>query len=30
MPASYRLLMVGPRGIGTHTQAALLQEQYGW
>jgi len=30
MPSCYRLLMVGPRGIGTHTQAALLQEQYGW
>ena len=30
MPKSQRLLMVGPRGIGVHTQAAKLSKQYGW
>ena len=30
MPSSYRLLMLGPRGIGVHTQAAKLHDQYGW
>lgn len=30
MPTSYRLMMVGPKGIGVHTQAEKLQAQYGW
>lgn len=30
IPDTYRLMMVGPRGIGVHTQAAKLHELYGW
>lgn len=30
MPDSYRLLMMGPRGIGVHTQAQKLHDIYGW
>lgn len=30
MPKSYRLMMVGPKGIGIHTQAEKLESQYGW
>lgn len=30
MPKNYRLMMVGPKGIGVHTQARKLQEYYGW
>ena len=30
MPQQYRLLMIGPKGIGLHTQAEKLQEKYGW
>jgi hypothetical protein len=30
MPKDYRLLMVGPKGIGLHTQADLLKKKYGW
>lgn len=30
MPSSYRLMIVGPRGMGAHTQATKLQERYGW
>lgn len=30
MPSKYRIMMIGPKGIGIHTQAQKLQEQYGW
>lgn len=30
MPKSYRLMMVGPKGIGVKTQAEKLEQQYGW
>lgn len=30
MPSTYRVMMLGPRGIGVHTQAAQLHAQYGW
>ena len=30
MPPNFRLLMMGPRGIGTRTQAAILEDLYGW
>lgn len=30
MPEQYRILMIGPKGIGVHTQAARLSDQYGW
>lgn len=30
MPNNYRLLMLGPKSSGVHTQAKILQEQYGW
>lgn len=30
MPPDYRLLVVGPRGSGTNTQAKNLEELYGW
>ena len=30
MPADFRLMMVGPRGIGVHTQADRLEQFYGW
>lgn len=30
MPENYRLMMLGPRGIGVHTQAKKLSEMYGW
>ena len=30
MPKDFRLLMAGPRGIGCRTQAALLEDLYGW
>lgn len=30
IPESYRLMMVGPKGIGCHTAAASLSNLYGW
>ena len=30
MPDIFRVLMLGPRGAGRHTQAKLLSETYGW
>ena len=30
MPPNFRLLMLGPRGIGLRTQAEKLQQLYGW
>jgi hypothetical protein len=30
MPDAYRLMMLGPRGVGVHTQAEKLSEMYGW
>jgi hypothetical protein len=30
MPISYRVLLLGPKGVGRHTQAQLLNELYGW
>jgi hypothetical protein len=30
MPSEQRLLMLGPKGIGCHTQAQKLSELYGW
>lgn len=30
MPDSFRMLMMGPRGIGVHTQAQKLHDIYGW
>ena len=30
MPPNFRLLMMGPRGIGVRTQAKKLEELYGW
>lgn len=30
MPEIFRVLMLGPRGAGRHTQAKLLSETYGW
>lgn len=30
MPPDYRILMVGPRGSGTTTQAKKLEALYGW
>lgn len=30
MPKDFRLLMTGPRGIGVRTQAAMLEDLYGW
>lgn len=30
MPSIYRILMLGPRGAGLHTQAAALFDTYGW
>jgi hypothetical protein len=30
MPKAFRLMMIGPKGIGVKTQAEKLTEQYGW
>lgn len=30
MPPNFRLMMVGPKGIGVHTQADRLEQFYGW
>lgn len=30
MPAIFRTLMLGPKGVGKHTQAQLLSDIYGW
>lgn len=30
MPPNFRLLMMGPRGIGVRTQAERLEQLYGW
>ena len=30
MPSVFRLMMLGPKGIGIHTQAASLENKYGW
>ena len=30
MPPNFRLMMIGPRGIGCRTQAAKLEQLYGW
>ena len=30
MPSNFRILMLGPKGVGQHTQAAALSETYGW
>jgi len=30
MPNVFRILMLGPKGAGKHTQAKLLNETYGW
>jgi len=30
MPPDFRLLMLGPKGAGVHTQAKMLEEEYGW
>ena len=30
MPDGYRLMMMGPKGIGVHTQAERLNSKYGW
>jgi shikimate kinase len=30
MPENYRVMMVGPRGSGYHTQAEELSHLYGW
>jgi hypothetical protein len=30
MPSIFRLLMLGPKGSGKHTQAQYLSDIYGW
>jgi hypothetical protein len=30
MPSDYRVMMVGPKGSGYHSQAKLLSQRYGW
>jgi len=30
MPKEFRMLMLGPRGMGIHTQAGALQDVFGW
>lgn len=30
MPEIFRILLLGPKGSGKHTQAQLLSETYGW
>lgn len=30
MPKNFRILMLGPKGVGKHTQSKLLEEFYGW
>ena len=30
MPPGFRLMMIGPRGIGVKSQAEKLEELYGW
>ena len=30
MPPNFRLLMLGPKGAGVHTQAKRLENEYGW
>ena len=30
MPENYRVMILGPKGSGVHTQARIMQQQYGW
>lgn len=30
MPENFRMMMMGPRGIGVRSQAEKLEELYGW
>ena len=30
MPSNFRALMLGPKGVGKHTQAEMLSNIYGW
>jgi len=30
MPPDFRVMMMGPRGIGVRTHAAKLEQLYGW
>lgn len=30
MPSVFRVLMLGPKGVGRHTQARMLSDTYGW
>lgn len=30
MPPGFRLMMMGPRGVGVRKQAKLLEDLYGW
>ena len=30
MPSIFRILMLGPKGVGLHTQASALSDTYGW
>jgi hypothetical protein len=30
MPNDFRILFMGPKGVGIHTQTRMLEEFYGW